>query len=157
MNNDPDQVSWLTNEALNVECGWSVIVFVHYIAESESVASALDTAKNNGVDIIAIIVGHVHFDMIQHTYGGIPMIYTTCDKNEAWIHDGVNQEPWLTEDRPSGTIHEQAFDVFVVDRVNKTITIVRIGMPAMDNVDIALVSPEWTYHGTLEERVVTYT
>lgn len=157
MNNDSEQVSWLANEALNVESGWGVIVFVHYIAESESVALALDSAKNNGVDVIAIIAGHNHFDMIQHTYGGIPMIYTTCDKNEAWIHGGVNQEPWLTEDRPSGTIYEQAFDVFTVDRVNKTITIVRIGMPAMDNVDIALVSPEWTYHGTLEERVVTYT
>lgn len=157
MNNDATQISWLTNEALDVESGWSILVFDHYILKGDGVALALDGAKNNGVDIIAIIVGHTHYDMIQHTDGGIPMIYTTCDKNGAWISGGVDQEPWLTEDRPSGTIYEQAFDVFVVDRVNKTITAVRIGMPAMDNVDIAKDSTGWTYHGTLEERVITYT
>lgn len=157
MNNDATQISWLTNEALDVESGWSILVFDHYILKGDGVALALDGAKNNGVDIIAIIVGHTHYDMIQHTDGGIPMIYTTCDKNGAWISGGVDQEPWLTEDRPSGTIYEQAFDVFVVDRENKTITAVRIGMPAMDNVDIAKDSTGWTYHGTLEERVITYT
>ena len=157
MNNDSEQVSWLTNEALNVESGWSVLVFVHFISASESVTLVLDNAKNNGIDVIAIIAGHTHYDAVRHTNGGIPMIFTTCDKNSAWIKDGVDQEPWLTEDRSSGTIYEQAFDVFVVDRENKTITAVRIGMPAMDNTDVDKSSPDFVYHGTLEERVITYT
>lgn len=156
-----EQVTWLNNEALNVPNGWSVIVLTHdAVGYSEgwvAIKSALDDAKENGKDVICIVSGHAHYDAINHTTGGIPIIVTTCDKSGAWIDSQhVDREPWLTEYRIPGTTSEQAFDMIFIDRANKEITCVRIGALAMNNVDKTPQMAGFTYVGTLEERTVSY-
>ena len=162
-----DQLDWLTNTALDASSDWDYIVFTHWIgtmtAGSASGVSdfrnALDAfnadTSHNG-KIIAIIQGHSHYDAVFHTTGGIPIITTTCDKNVAWISGGTDMEPWITSDRIAGTISEQAFDVMILNKSARTITAVRIGALAMNNVDIEPNSENWTYDGTLEQRVISY-
>lgn len=153
--------TWLQNVALNIDNDWSIVVFTHAIDNGNTGASEtkaiLDTAKSNGKDIIAIFQGHAHFDSINATSGGIPIIITTCDKNQPWYNNGTNMEPWLDRDRITGTIYEQAFDVVVINRTTRTINAVRIGGLAMNNRNIWSASdPNFNDVGTLEERTITY-
>jgi hypothetical protein len=154
-----DQINWLTNTALDIPSGWGVIVFTHwaYDTGSNNMRNALDTAKANGKDIIAVFTGHSHWDSVNSTTGGIPIIITTSDKNLPYISGGVNTEPYLNRDRPSGTIYEQAFDVVIVDRKEREIHAVRIGGLAMDNHDqTSYGGTGFDDEGTLEERTITY-
>ena len=155
---EAEQITWLTTTALNVEAGWTIIVFTHLIyhvnteggftldTHAQAVTNALDEYSGNG-EIAAIFCGHTHKDGVEHTAGGIPVIITTCDKNKSGGETGVVANQWAN--RASGTINEQAFDVVTLDKTNKTITLVRIGYPADNWVD-------GTSSGTVQERVVTY-
>ena len=160
---DAEQLNWFTGTALNVESGWDIIIFTHYIKDGSkyapdgalAFANAIDNYEGNG-NIICVLEGHTHWDNISHTNGGVPVIATTCDKNGSWISDGTNMEPWLDEQRPDGTIYEQAFDVVCLNRTMRKITMVRIGALAMDNVDKTFGESGFTTTGTLEERVITF-
>lgn len=160
---DAEQLSWFTGAALNVESGWDIIIFTHYIKDGSkyapdgalAFANAIDNYNGNG-NIICVLEGHTHWDNISHTNGGVPVIATTCDKNGSWISGGTNMEPWLDEQRPDGTIYEQAFDVVCLNRTMRKITMVRIGALAMDNVNKTFGESGFTTTGTLEERVITY-
>ena len=164
-----DQLAWFTGDALNVPEGYDIIVFTHLIGTTTTPAPAgqeypVDaTDFRNAMDaynadnthtgkIICIIQGHKHYDAVWHTTGGIPIITTTCDKNTAYN----TVDTWLTERRIAGTVSEQAFDVMIIDRDNRTIKAVRIGALAMDNTDITTSDPNWSFDGTLEERTITY-
>lgn len=167
-----DQLAWLTDEALTAPDGWDYIVFTHYIGTTTRVTTpegvgnfrdALDAYNADATHtgkVLAIIQGHGHYDAVYHTAGGIPIVLTTCDKYYPWIRtqDGVttDMEPWISEYRIPGTITEQAFDVFVLDRANRKFTAVRIGCPAMGNVDVEYNDPLFDYSPTLEEREITY-
>ena len=159
---EADQITWLTNEALNVEDGWSIILFTHSLY-SYSIAdgsitmydhanpfiAALDSYSGNG-EIIALFAGHTHHDAVDHTSKGIPIIVTACDKCLPYIDEnGTNTEPEYATERPIGTITEQAFDVVALDKANRTLTLIRIGAPADNYVD-------GVFSGKVEERVVTY-
>lgn len=158
---EAEQIAWLTNTALNVEAGWSIIVFAHsiynynptndafsMISHAQSFLTALDGYSGNG-EIVAVFSGHTHRDAVMHTTGGIPIILTACDKYKPYIESGADKEPWLSATRTEGTITEQAFDVVAMDKTNKTLTLIRIGAPADNRVDN-------TSSGTVQERVVTY-
>lgn len=139
---EAEQLEWLQNVALDVSTDWTVLIITHSLNGAvETVdnewTQVLD-AKNTNHNIAAILQGHQHFDWIAHTAGGIPVITTTCDKN-------LSMEDY----RPNGTIKEQAFDVCVLDKEARTLTMVRIGCPVMEGT----VEEDWTYS---EERVVTY-
>lgn len=153
---DSEQITWLRDTALNVESGWTVIVFTHslyneYLTPSpdgaDTVAAVLDAAT---CSVACVITGHMHRDYVTQTPGGIPVVVTTCDKYYPWISDGEDMEPWITASRTEGTLTEQAFDVVVLNKADKQLTFVRIGAPAEN----------WaggTSDGTTsEERVVTY-
>lgn len=155
---DTDQMTWLTNVALDVEAGWDIIVFIHmmfYVNANVSrtlnrygtaLETALDSYSGNG-KILAVIQGHTHVDRIAYTTGGIPVIMTTCDKNTPANIGDVDD---LTFDRPTGTISEQAFDVVILDRTNKTFHFVRIGAKAQNGVGDNIGD-------FAEERTITYT
>lgn len=155
---EQEQIDWLTSTALNVESGWTILVFAHQIYSvstsdtfvvadhAQTVLTALDAYSGNG-EIAAVICGHTHKDGVEHTSGGIPVIMTTCDKNKSGGETGAVANQWAS--RASGTINEQVFDVVTLDKASKTITLVRIGYPADNWVD-------GTSTGTVEERVVTY-
>lgn len=159
-----EQLSWLTNTALNVDNGWDVIIITHYIGTtatgmegSTAFRNAIDSFNNNSSSgkILAIMEGHGHYDAIFNTAGGIPIIMTTCDKNKPWIKDDTDMEPWITANRTSGTISEQAFDVMVVNRENKYISAIRIGSLAMDNY-VHYQDNDFEPDGVLAERIVHY-
>ena len=160
------QLEWFENTALNVESGWSIIIVVHsiygfniisdntiqpFITErSQPLVDILESYNGNG-EIIAVVTGHSHMDVVMRLSNNIPVIITTCDKNKSGGETPVYADYW--SDRPDGTINEQAFDVMVLNKTARTITAVRIGCPAMT----------WTASGnnlvrgdSVEERVITY-
>ena len=168
-----DQLAWLTGEALTAPVGWDYIVFTHYIGTTtrdttpegvgnfRNALDAYNAHSSHTGKVLAIIQGHGHYDAVYHTAGGIPIVLVTCDKYYPFVRtvDGVttDMEPWISEYRILGTRTEQAFDVFVLDRENRKFTAVRIGCPAMDNVDVEITDDtHFDYSPTLEEREVSY-
>lgn len=157
---DEEQINWLRDVALNVESGWTVLVFTHSLYYGFGVNAAISPSPEGATtvievldaatcDVACVIQGHAHLDRIVHTTGGIPVVLTTSDKYMPWMSGETNNEPWLSETRTLGTITEQAFDVVVLDKANRQLTFVRIGAPADNWTD-------GTSTGTVEERVVTY-
>ena len=125
--NTTEQKDWLKNVALNVEDGWTVIVFAHifsiengrYIAGGETMLSYMaDMTKG---EVACVIQGDQHSDYILPSYADkIPIVCTTCDKNK-------NADVEDVDSRPNGTINEQAFDVVVLDKAQKQLHFIRIG------------------------------
>ncbi len=80
---------------------------------------------------IAYIAGHVHADMcfgIDETYNFL-VITSRCDSKQenTYSDNGTDIDEQLRAERVAGTIKEQSFDVFIVDKENETINIVKIG------------------------------
>lgn len=158
--NEEAQLAWLTDEALNVETGWKVLVFMHTthaistdkanVTADVYAAPVLKLLDEHNTDdkVIAIFSGHAHIDAVEHTTGGIPIIITACDKYQAYV-SGETVD-FIADNRVKGTITEQCFDVAVLDKEARTITLVRIGAPAHDIVDGV------NSGSTLQERIVTY-
>lgn len=158
---EQEQLTWLENVALDVQSGWGIIVFVHgiygfnagesgmgegyYIPSSSNDQALLDVLEGysgNG-EIISVISGHQHLDRVIYTANAnIPVIFTTCDANTVSRYVTADQ-------RTTGTIGEQAFDVFVLDRVEKKWHIVRIGTKAYNGTGS-------TPGEAVEERTVSY-
>ena len=132
---EQDQQDWLV-DAMDVESGWSIVIFAHafYVPvdmtapvlrlpeQREAMLDLIDE-NANGHDVF-IIQGHTHFDAIEETNDGFPILITTCDKWEKAEGEGV--EEWLHARTP-GTITEHAFDVCVLNKEQRKITAVRIG------------------------------
>ena len=153
----PEQLSWLENTALNVESGWTILLFCHmiyYITASENfdfaditdarflaLKNILVNYSGNGT-IAAVFQGDAHVDRVfrLNGEGSIPVICITTDKCDGALN--VNREV--------GTINEQAFDVVVVDKTNRKITCVRIGAKAKDGVGLT------TQGNDVEIREVSY-
>ena len=159
---EADQITWLTNTALNVQSGWTIILFAHGVFygqwsdhtwvlmnHAQNFVNALDNYSGNG-KIAFVMQGHLHADGINYTPGGIPVIATTCDKQGHWISSDVDMEEFLAP-RVVGTTTEQAFDVVVHNKRTKTIYCVRIGGFATFNSEGV---EELLEAG---ERVITYT
>lgn len=157
---ESEQMTWLADTALNLSSGWGAIVITHMVYgidldtgvisipnTNQAMLDVLDEYSGNG-EIIAVVCGHTHFDYLGQTAKGIPIIVTTCDKNLPWINNNTDKEPWL-DDRTTGTIKEQAIDLFVINRGAKQITRVRVGCP----IRLGIVPEEWT---ELEYQTIDY-
>lgn len=170
-----EQKEWLENVALsNVPSGYDIVCVAHggcginqgpgnnneFVWSNEKpIADIFDEYKESNPNThILNIRGHVHRDRVVYTEGGLTYILTTCDKNVAWpsAADRENPEspyyqwyPDLDVDRTSGTIHEQAFDVMILNTQTHTLTAVRIGGKARDGVGNVPGNE-------VEERVVNY-
>ena len=162
------QYIWFRDIALNVDAGWTIVVFTHAIYTAAPEPAGLDfrlamgakyvelmdsymsdNAKNG--EIACVLLGHSHCDRIHYSEAGIPYIITTTDAGGNFYYD----EGWRDVDRTVGTVHEQAFDVVVINRnittehPNKTVKLIRIGALATNGIDLQ--------QGVeVEERVVTY-
>lgn len=161
-NFENDQALWFRDTALTVDPGWRIVVFAHCLYNvgglqrtlfpidnvTTTIESIVDSYSGNG-KIVCIIQGHIHVDRITYTQGGIPIIATTCDKNAPWTDPNTGQTDLSYVNRDSGTINEQAFDVFVIDYTHKKISAVRIGSPAFNGVGNNMGVQT-------ETRVVTY-
>ena len=132
---DATQITWFKSKLTELQSGWTVIIFQHMVYENVNTASqtlitmgqsllnAIDDVYSNlNCEIAAVIAGHCHTDAIISTNYNFKVITTTCDSGGA----NAETDP-LYPTRTPGTTNEQAFDVFTVDTVNKTINITRIG------------------------------
>ena len=158
------QQDWLENVALDVESGWGIILFTHiaYMIDwetgeklTEPKFTPMETILNNYAgdgEIIAVIAGHAHCDGVFHTSAGIPVVVTTCDKGQAYLSRTTGDADMDASIRIINTPSEQAFDVVVLDRENKTLRFVRIGCPAWNNVEGVIDQSE----PFVEERLVSY-
>lgn len=151
---DADQLSWLTNTALDVDSGWTIIILTHSyystlynggawggaIQESppqtdHGFTNAIkDYVQNGNGEIACIIIGHLHYDRIFEIEGMPKVVAVTCDKYAPWIENGTDREPWLAE-RVPGTVTEQAFDVVILDKTARTVKFVRVGGNAYDGIN----------------------
>lgn len=132
-----EQKSWLQNTALNVESGWTIIIFTHClynIGISTSNMEVYDSDTRNIIEgyngngvIAAVIQGHTHRDRYTTLSNGVPVIISTCDKNKVWSSGGHDD---LDVTRNDGTIAEQAFEVVIVNKTTRKINMVRIGAQA---------------------------
>ena len=155
---DIDQLEWFRNTALNVESGWTIIILTHCLyaipvysdgtsgnvieqpdQDNHGFTNAIKNYSGAGV-IACVIQGHLHYDRIFMQDGMPPVVCVTCDKNQPWIKDGVNQEPELIE-RSSGSIKEQAFDVVVIDTNVRKLKFIRIGCPANNGINTEIGNP----------------
>lgn len=138
------QLAWF-GDAMNVETGWGIIVIVHWMymvnwadnvigvgaSSAQSFVDAINNYTGNG-ELIGVFQGHVHRDRMTYTKtDGTPVVITTCDKYVR-SESGGNYDIDVT--RELGTITEQAFDVVIVNRSTKTLTMVRIGGLARDGI-----------------------
>ena len=116
------QLTWLGNLLTN-STGWNVIIFVHWINFENSYTPdgvLLKTLCDQHTDKVkAIIAGHIHWDLTDHTIAGIPIIYTTTDS--------LSIGSMSVDKAIRGTISEQAFDVITVNYDTGTVKCVRIG------------------------------
>lgn len=140
------QQNWLSDTALGtLESGWIAVIFTHALFEIDASTDALSTtepfsdlitivdAYNGPGEVAFIHQGHSHRDRITSTPGGTKVVITTCDKYSPWITPGGT--PDLNVTRTPGTVTEQAFDVVVIDKKNRKVSLVRIGAPALDGID----------------------
>ena len=134
------QRNWIKNTALNVPDGYEIVIFTHALYEdsgkyvfpiAENIEKILDEHQREHNNIISIFQGHNHRDAIMHTKGtNIPIIITSCDKYKPYYDNGESD---INVTREIGTITEQCFDVAIINKNIKKITLVRIGCKAKMN------------------------
>lgn len=149
-----EQLSWLKNSALNVDTGWTIIIFTHslyYVGNpsdklypspigANEFIEAIDDYKGNGT-IACVLMGHSHKDRVHIGSTGVPYIISACDRYSEYRGD-INVE------RIPGTISEQHFEAVVIDKGKKIIKLFSIGANARngfdnepgDEVDVRIVS-----------------
>ena len=136
-----EQLEWFTNTALNVDPGWVIIIFTHVIyavscasdklytfpAGANDFIGAIDNYKGNGT-IACVLIGHTHRDRIHIGTTGIPYIISASDRHYPYQDD-------INVTRVPGTISEQHFEVFVMDKSKREIKLFTIGANARDGYD----------------------
>lgn len=136
-----EQLAWFKNTALNVEQGWTIVIFTHalynvkcatdkmYVAPSgaNDFINAIDNYKGNGT-IACVLIGHTHRDRIHIGSTGVPYIISACDRNASY-HGDINV------DRTTGTIREQHFEAVVIDKDTRKVKLLSIGGNARDGYD----------------------
>ena len=143
---DVDSVKWLCNQLLNTPVGYSVVVFCHTIISTNYetlvhsvtgsrlyLTNALDAYKQKQSftlddstydfsyadgELICAICGDGHIDADYTTAAGVKIIETTSDTGSQAEDD---------YERTEETTSEQAFDVYIFDKTNRKIRIVRVG------------------------------
>lgn len=137
----PEQLEWFTNTALNVQPGWTIIIFTHSIyavscatdkmytspAGATDFITAIDNYQGSGT-IACVLIGHTHRDRIHFGKTGIPYIISASDRYYPY-QDDINVL------RVPGTISEQHFEVFIMDKAKREIKLFSIGANARDGYD----------------------
>lgn len=133
-----EQLQWLTETALDVEDGWTIVIFTHALyavststnlmyVVSQSFVDAIDNYQGKG-DIACVLMGHSHVDRVHIGKTGVPYILSQCDRTEPYRGD-INVE------RVPGTISENHFEVVLLDKVKQEVRLYAIGSDARDGVD----------------------
>lgn len=137
------QIDWMKDRINELEAGWSVIVVCHrmftfdwahnyitYDVTGTQIKTALDSIYDTcNAEIVCVISGHTHDDMARQSSKGYWIIATTTDAYKQTNYDGTlwEQSGVVHSVRTSGTTTEQAFDLFFINTLSKTIKAIRIG------------------------------
>ena len=150
---DDKQLEFVRDALMSTKNGWHIIVIAHiwYLPDyenynvrpvpiagmdknAEKIAVVLDdyNARENGFEeceahVELCIGGHIHYDYVSTTEGGIPIIMVETDS----MH--IRGEYQYT----SGTVSEAAVNGIVVDYNANKITAVRVGRGSSFEVDIS--------------------
>ena len=135
---DTAQLTWMQNALTSLESGWSALVIQHIVWDGAYASSATLSLATQGTktinaindvwsqmncQFIGIISGHVHRDYsITETTHGYPIIATSCDVGSTGRTD-YDPDNAATV----GTTNEQLFDVFIINKSTRSITVKRIG------------------------------
>lgn len=137
-----EQLAWFKNIALNVNAGWTIVVFTHALYYYADIAlntmktsptgagdfiEAIDSYKGKGI-IACVLMGHTHRDRLHIGKTGVPYIISASDRYVAHKGD-INVE------RIPGTKSEQHFEVVVIDKGKRQIKLFSIGANARDGYD----------------------
>ena len=136
-----EQLEWLKTEALDIQPGWTVMVFSHEIPFKDFSDNALsDTTRINGTkalellisakekigfDIAAWIVGDTHGEFVGKACGINVIIVgnETAYVPQLWsMPDGG----WF-EDRKLGTVTEDLWDAVTLDKKSRELKFFRFG------------------------------
>lgn len=135
---DNYQLAWMQERILELQSGWTVVVFCHQFWTGDlSIRSALQLDTNgiliqNAINeiydnsdaiISCIISGHCHRNYAAISAKGYPIIATTCDTGGFLSEDYDPDTPF----RVAGTSTEQAFDLFYINTASRNIRIIRFG------------------------------
>ena len=134
------QATWLNDSLANMPNGYTAIVIAHYYAHinypdftpvlttiGKQIADICDTHIGK---VACLLQGHTHEDLMMKTDGGIPIFATTCDKSTADNDETSEEDNYIYGKRTNGTITEQAFDIVIINKKDKKVSLVRIGAPA---------------------------
>lgn len=162
------QLTWFSNVVNNTAAGWHVLVITHFLVSTTLAPyrkrfTDVLTNYTGDATIIGMVEGHTHFDQVfssddssativdgVYTTSALPILSVTCDKNTPWYSkDDPSVSETYLEDRISGTIKEQAFDVIVINKTDKVLHQIRIGCPIRDGRDPST----WT---EMEERKTAF-
>ena len=137
-----EQLAWLNGTALNVQTGWTIVIFTHTLyfvgngdklgnsfPESGKFINAIDNYNGKG-KIACVLMGHAHRDRIHIGDSGVPYILSASDRHSVYNGD-INMK------RIPGTISEQHFEAVVIDKTKKSIKLFAIGARAKGGIDDA--------------------
>lgn len=152
---DEEQKIWLGNSISSMPDGYIAVVVAHEVINDFTTilvpqfsVTGLEIANicdAHADKVACIIQGHTHVDLMTKTTGGIPVFVTTCDKALPDNDETDSRSAYIYNKRTLGTINEQAFDIVVINKNAKKVSLVRIGAPAdKDGVDFYEVR-EQTY------------
>lgn len=133
-----EQLKWFTETALDVEDGWTIVIFTHALYAVRTTTNQMYVISQRFIDAInqyqgkgkiaCVLMGHSHVDRIHIGETGVPYIISQCDRTEPY-RDDINVE------RVLGTISEQHFEVVLLDLKKQQIQLLSIGSDARDGID----------------------
>ncbi len=136
-----EQLSWLRDEALNVQSDWTIVIFTHSLYQvgnpsnklvtgpsgAKAFIDAIDNYRGNG-KIACVLIGHSHRDRIHIGETGIPYIISASDRHASHKGDiNVNRTP--------GTLCEQHFEAVVIDKGKRQIKQFSIGANSRNGLE----------------------
>ena len=138
LNTDPiddTQLNWMASKMVELDSSWTILIFSHqfrtdtgeFRPSGQKIADKIQQT-NYTATLAAVIYGHEHKDFYHNDLGYLD-IATTCDSRQ-------ESGSW---NQGAGTTDEQAFDVFAINVLDRTIKAVRIGRHG-DNPN-----REWNY------------
>lgn len=133
-----EQLQWFKKQALDVDDGWTIVIFTHALYAVNSYSNELYMISQTFVDAIdqyqgkgkiaCVLMGHSHVDRVHIGETGVPYILSQCDRIEAYKND-------INVVRVPGTISEQHFEVVLLDLKKQEIQLFSIGSGARDGID----------------------
>lgn len=136
-----EQLAWFKGTALNVQDGWTIVIFTHTLYDIDTSSDRLITSLSGANDFIdaidnysgkgiiaCVLMGHTHRDRMHIGSSGVPYIISASDRHATYQGD-------INVDRMPGTVSEQHFEVVVVDKGNRQVKLFTIGANARDGYD----------------------